>query len=83
MCGLSATGLAPVSEKIVWVPTRTKMPDADMTVLVFVPQTAADTEDQVMEGFYGGEQWFGSDGWPLGESVTWWADKPVGPGAKQ
>lgn len=71
-----------VTELVVWVKCSDRMPDAETTVLAYLPPDENDTEGMVISAWFDGEQWRGaSDGWPLGKAVTWWAPELQGPGA--
>lgn len=63
-----------MSESITWYAVTDHLPDDEMTVLVFRPETS----EPVWVGFRAGDQWRSVDGFPF-ESVTHWADLPEGP----
>jgi hypothetical protein len=68
----------PVTVSITWKAVRVEVPDTDRTVLIFYPE---DEEEPVGLGWYDAEDecFYSVDGFRLG-MVTWWADKPAGPG---
>ncbi|MEY5101112.1 MAG: hypothetical protein RJA36_3831 [Pseudomonadota bacterium] len=62
------------TEQIQWQ-LLPKLPDADTTVLVFIP---ADN-DPVWIGFFDGAEWLNVEGQAFKHPVTAWADFPAGP----
>lgn len=67
-------------ETLDWVEAGERLPDPEITVLVYAP--AAD--EPVWLGFRdeddGGSLWFWADGREVTDTVTHWADVPAGPG---
>lgn len=62
------------TETLHWHPAS-KKPDADVTVLLFVPK--ADSEP-VWPGYWDGEAWVYADGAAPVRGVEAWADMPQG-----
>lgn len=58
---------------LTWVPVEQGLPDADATVLV-----AYEAGHAVAEGYFDGERWIDSTGWPI-TCATHWAELPDPP----
>jgi hypothetical protein len=58
---------------ITWHPVQDRMPDADLTVVLFCPGVELD----VWPGYFDGECWRSADGFKV--QPTHWADMPEGP----
>jgi hypothetical protein len=67
-------------EKIKWRSVLAKMPDADVTVLLCVPDAEA---EPVWPGHWedndDGGRWMYDNGSPVRKTVTHWAEMPRGP----
>jgi hypothetical protein len=73
---------APHSEVIDWRRSSDELPDAELTVLGWVPAVDEHDVDILTFCFWDGSQWVSApDGWPIGNGVTCWAPEPRGPGA--
>lgn len=60
-------------ERITWHRAADTLPDSDMTVLIYAPES----DPPVWLGYHDGTQWYTADAWVT--TVTHWADMPVGP----
>lgn len=70
----SDTNIVAISETIVWYPiSPTRMPDSDITVLLFDESS----DEPVWPGYFDGEQWIYVDGNIA--HPTHWADMAIGP----
>lgn len=63
------------TETITWRRLQDAMPDADLTVLLFMP---TDEDCPAWPGYWDGEIWRLADGMPA-PNVVAWADMPEGP----
>ena len=64
-----------ITETTTWVSVTEKMPDADTTVHVFVP----DGDEQVWLGYFDVDSWCYVDGPTIDHPVTHWANMLIGP----
>jgi hypothetical protein len=67
-------------EKIQWIATADELPDAGVTVLIFIDGA----DEQVWFGYFeeespSGNVWTYASGMPVLEDVTHWAEVPAGP----
>lgn len=68
--------LLAMVEKIHWNKPAACMPDADETVMIFLPKD----DEPVWFGFFDGNKWHLADGFPLADNeVTYWTPMPRGP----
>lgn len=65
------------SEAVVWKSVAVEMPDSDINVLVFVQ--GSDDYEFIWIGYHDGERWCSVDAAPFKETVTYWAELPIGP----
>ncbi|MGZ5858710.1 MAG: DUF551 domain-containing protein [Burkholderiaceae bacterium] len=66
-------------EEINWVSVGDRLPDAEITVLVFLQ----DANEPCWPGYIcENDVWFYADGMPIDEAPTYWAHMPGGPGSK-
>ena len=67
-------------ETITWIAVADQLPDDDISVLVFAPQSADWDGETVWIGHHDGEHWIDTEGsdWPE-KVVTHWAEMLVGP----
>jgi hypothetical protein len=76
----------PVTEAITWIPVSDRMPEPDVTVLLYAP----DAGEPVWPGFLDSDEdaglssprqvWLWADATAVAERVTHWAHLPAGPG---
>jgi hypothetical protein len=65
-----------VKERIYWIPASAKLPDDEMTVMVYHPTL----NEPVWLGYHNQGFWYTPSGEPLPENtVTHWAEMPEGP----
>ena len=64
-----------MSERVQWIPVSDRLPDDELTVLVFMPHAS----EQVWLGFYADGNWRCADGFYMAHPVTHWAEMPEGP----
>lgn len=62
-------------ELINWIPVAERLPDDEMTVLIFSEKH----DEPVWLGFYENNTWFLPDGMPLLARPTHWSEMPLGP----
>lgn len=67
-------------ESISWIPVARCLPDDDISVLVFAPQSEDWNGEQVWIGHHDDGVWIDTEGsdWPAAV-VTHWAQMPAGP----
>lgn len=64
------------SETITWTACSERMPDDEITVLMFTPATKG---DEVWPGFHDGDGWHCASADQCSHEVTHWAHIPAGP----
>jgi hypothetical protein len=65
----------PVAEIITWTPSKTQLPDDELTVLINTPKL----NEPVWLGYYEADCWYLIDGTALADGVVIaWADLPAG-----
>jgi len=64
-----------LTETITWVPVAERLPDDEITVLLFAPVQGG----ECWPGWRTGHAWRWADGQPVRCEVTHWADWPAGP----
>lgn len=67
-----------MTETITWIDASEQKPDVDTTVMVFVPEAS----EPIWPGWWSGEEWVWAEGATIDDTVTHWAELPMGPGAK-
>lgn len=67
-----------ITETIHWIPTNESLPDCDLTVLIFCPDSISGS-DPVWLGFFDGEVWRDVSAGHIEETITHWSNIPNGP----
>lgn len=68
--------LDPLQRLLRWIPVEESLPDADQTVLTYLP---TDSDEPVWPGYWDGERWFSTEGFVI--VVTHWTEFPEPPEA--